>query len=357
MTVYRYTALRARQAPDHDVFVFAAHPKDVLAFAQIERVGRNDQGELKGFQRHQIASHIKEIRDYLSRTDALLPNAVIVAFIDAATVKEKGRGLVEVTIDTERGGLGFVVDGQQRLTALSGLDKPDFEVFVSAVVCKDYDELRQQFVLINNTRPLPKALIYELLPTVEGLPERYTARRFAARVVERLNFAGGRALRGQIRQHTNPGGVISDTAMQKLVMNSASDGAIRDLIQYEDREDRAVDLVNEYFEAVGDVFGGEWFGMTPRMSRLRHGAGIVSMGFVMDLLYASQYATKSEHFRPALELLKPFVAWTRGNWRLEQCEIPWNDIQNTPSDIDMLTRHLVSTTKRQLRKLRQAANA
>ena len=38
--------------------------------------------------------------------------------------------------------------------------------------------------------------------------------------------------------------------MQKLIMNSASDGAIRDLIQLEDREDRAFQLVNEFFGAV-----------------------------------------------------------------------------------------------------------
>src|SRR5207247_2398373 len=121
--------------------------------------------------------------------------------------------------------------------------KPDFEIFLSALVCKNYDELRQQFVLINNTRPLPKTLIYELLTTVDGLPERFTARKFAARVVEKLNFSGSPALRGQIRQHTNPAGVISDTAIQKLVMNSAANGAIRDLVQFEDREDRAVELI------------------------------------------------------------------------------------------------------------------
>lgn len=357
MSVYHYSAIRARQAAEHDVFVFAANPKEILEFAQIERVGRSDDGQLKGFQRHQIASHIRDIRDYLSRADALLPNAVIVAFIEGVTVKDVGDGRLEVSIDARRAPPGFVVDGQQRLTALSGLDKPDFQVFVSAVVCKNYDELRQQFVLINSTRPLPKTLIYELLPTVEGLPERYTARRFAAKVVERLNFTGGRALRGEIRQHTNPAGVISDTAMQKLVMNSAAHGAIREFIQYEDREDRAVALINEFFEAVATVFGGEWVGMTPRVSRLRHGAGIVAMGFVMDLLHSSQGATTNEDFAPGLELLKPFTAWTSGTWKMDDCEFLWNDIQNTPSDIDLLTRHLVSTTKRQLRKLRRAANA
>ncbi|GAB3647277.1 DGQHR domain-containing protein DpdB [Ramlibacter alkalitolerans] len=356
MTFFRFPALSARQADDHDVFVFAAEPKQVLEFAQIERVGRSDSGELKGFQRHQISSHIREIRTYMARDDALLPNALIVAFLGDVDIQRHKDGRIEIEIDVRKGPPGFVVDGQQRLTALSGLDKPGFQVFVSALICKDYDQLRQQFVLINSTRPLPKTLIYELLPTVEGLPERYSARRFAARVVERLNFCGSQALRAQIRQHTNPAGVISDTAMQKLVMNSAAHGAIRDLITYEDREDRAVALIDEFFTAVAKVFGGEWTGMAPRHSRLRHGAGIVAMGFVMDLLYANQGAVKAEDFVVGLELLKPYTAWTSGIWKMAEYEIPWNDIQNTPSDIDLLTRHLVSATKRQLRRLRRAAN-
>jgi DGQHR domain-containing protein len=357
VTIYRYKAVRARQASGHDVFVFAAPSRDVLNFAAIERVGRRDDGQLKGFQRHQIASHIKEIRDYLARDDALLPNAVIVAFIDGVKVKDRGHGVVDVEIDASEGKLGFVVDGQQRLTALSGIDKPGFEVFVSALVCKDYNELRQQFVLINNTRPLPKSLIYELLPNVEGLPERFTSRKFSARIVDRLNFTKGSSLYGEIRQHTNPGGMISDTAMQKFIMNSASDGAIREMFQLEDREDQAFQLVNEFFCAVRDVFGPEWTGMTPRLSRLRHGAGIVAMGFVMDQLYSSEDAVKRHQFERGLRLLQPHTAWTSGQWQLETYDHrPWNGIQNTPSDIDLLTRYLVSSLKRALRKPRRVAN-
>jgi DGQHR domain-containing protein len=250
-----------------------------------------------------------------------------------------------------------VVDGQQRLSALAGIDKPNFQVFVSALVCKDYNELRQQFVLINNTRPLPKTLIYELLPTVEGLPERFTQRKFSARVVDMLNFTRGSSLFGEVRQHTNPTGMISDTAMQRLIMNSASDGAVRSLMHLGDREDRAFQLVSEFFHAVAAVYGPAWHGMAPRFSRLRHGAGIVAMGFVMDHLYSVEGATERDQFEPGLRQLAPFTAWTSGQWPLESWDTrPWNGIQNTPSDIDLLTRYLVSALKKALRKPRRIAN-
>ncbi|WP_042883668.1 DGQHR domain-containing protein DpdB [Cupriavidus necator] len=356
MSTFRFKAIRAQQAKGHDVFSFAATPEQVLAFSEIERIGRTEDGHLKGFQRHQVASHIKEIRDYLNRDDALLPNAVIVAFIDGVQVKELGDGLVSVKINTGSGKPGFVVDGQQRLTALAGIKKPGFQVFVSALVCKDYNELRQQFVLINNTRPLPKTLIYELLPNVEGLPDRFTSRKFSARIVDRLNYQRGSSLFGEIRQHTNPQGVISDTAMQRLVMNSTSDGAIRDFIKEEDFEELSISLIDEFFAAVVEVFGPEWVGMVPRTSRLRHGAGIVAMGFVMELLYSMEGARLKDEFARGLELLKPYTAWTSGTWELSQNDVrPWNGIQNTPSDIDLLANYLTRTLKRLLRKPRRIA--
>jgi DGQHR domain-containing protein len=357
MTVFKYTAIRAKQAPDNDVFSFAATPKEILNFAEIDRVSRRENGQLMGFQRHQIASHIKEIRDYLTRDDALLPNAVIVAFIGEVNIKNKGNGLIDVEINVENGKPGFVVDGQQRLTALSGIEKNDFQVFVSALICKDYNQLRQQFVLINNTRPLPKTLIYELLPNVEGLPARFTARKFAARIVDRLNFSHESALYGDIRQHTNPKGVMSDTAMQKLIMNSASDGAIREFIKEVDFEDRAFNLVNEFFLAVIEVFGPEWHGMRPHTSRLRHGAGIIAMGFVMEVLYSSQSAKVKSAFIPGLVTIKEFTAWTSGHWKFADYDVrPWNEVQNTPSDIDLLSNFLVRSLKKALRKQTRILN-
>jgi DGQHR domain-containing protein len=361
VTIYRYRAIRAQQAEGHDVFCFAAQPTDVLAFSEIDRVGRQDNGELRGFQRHQIAPHIKEIRDYLSRDDALLPNAVIVAFLDNVTITELADGLVDVEInvsdDVPRP--GFVVDGQQRLTALSGISKPGFQVFVSALICKNYNELRQQFVLINNTRPLPKTLIYELLPTVEGLPVRFTSRKLAARIVDRLNFNPKSILHGEIRQHTNPQGILSDTAMQRVVMNSTSNGALQEFIKHDDMEDRAYNLLNDFFTAVRTVFGSEWVGMSPKNSRLRHGAGLVALGFVMEYLYSTDIPgcnTMNERFITGLTALKPDTAWTSGVWHLStDDQRPWNGIQNTSTDIDTLAGYLVRSTRRRLRRVARDA--
>lgn len=348
---YRFKGVRATQAPDHDVFTFAATPREILSFSEIERIGRNEEGHLKGFQRHQVASHIQEIRDYLRREDALLPNAIIVAFLDSVIVKNLDDNIVEIEIDSTEQKPGFVVDGQQRLTALSTMEKGDFQVFVSALICKDYNELRQQFVLINNARPLPKSLIYELLPSVEGLPERFTKRKYAARIVDQLNSTSGSSLFCEIKQHTNPCGVLSDTAMQKLVMNSVSDGAVQKLMQHEDFEGRTIELINNFFHAVRTVFRPEWDGLSPRHSRLKHGAGIIALGFVMDEIYAKRGTAKKDDFIEGLMLLKSHTAWTSGEWKFSETEIrPWNGVQNTPSDITLLTNFLTEKVRKNLKQ-------
>jgi len=77
----------------------------------------------------------------------------------------------------------------------------------------------------------------------------------------------------------------------------------------------------------------------------------------MDHLYTLEGATERDQFEPGLRLLAPHVAWTSGQWPLEPWDTrPWNGIQNTPNDIDLLTRYLVSSLKKALRKPRRIAN-
>jgi DGQHR domain-containing protein len=241
---------------------------------------------------------------------------------------------------------GFVVDGQQRLNALYGLPEKDFEVFVSALICENYEELRRQFILINNTRPLPKALIYELLPSVSDLPDQYASRSFAAALTEKLNFQLS-SLKGMIYQHTNPTGVIRDTAIQKVIMTSSENGALREIATLPDATEMAFQVISDYYAAVARTFPQDWEGHTPKTSRLVHGAGIRAMGYVMDLLWERNGARNRPAFEHGLECLVGHTAWTSGTWKFADNEIvPWNAIQNIDKQINGLAHYLVNVVRR-----------
>lgn len=363
-----FTVVLPRQSERTKVFTFAAPAKEIARFARIQRAGRSDEGALSGFQRPQIAGHIREIRDYLVKPNAILPNPIVVAFTSGATLKPlpaqeppptrtrrplhrraaaRPSGLGLLTIDLANGPPGLIVDGQQRFTALSEIPDSDFEVLVSGFLCEDDEELQKQFILINNTRPLPKALVYELLPQVSDLPYRMSSRSQAALVTEALNYREGSALRGLIKQQTNPAGIIRDTVLQRVIMNSISDGALR-LYAEDDKllMDRGATLISEFFHAVRHVFASDWDGKTPKTSRLVHGAGVVAMGYVMEDLHSATGATDRDEFARGLRLLKGRTAWSEGEWTFGQERRRWNGLQNVPADVRQLSMHLVQELRR-----------
>jgi DGQHR domain-containing protein len=343
---FTFTAVGAKQSHAVKVFTFAATAEEVLATCEISRLGRTEEGELFGFQRPQIAGHIQEIRDYLRSSDAVLPNAIVVGFLGGVKVKSASNGAFGLTVSTARGKPGFVVDGQQRLTALSQAQLKNFQVFVSCVLCDSDEELRRQFILINNTRPLPKSLIYELLPEVGSLPKRLTSRAFAASLAERLNYSSDSSLVGLIRMHTNPDGVIRDTSLQKVIMNSADSGAIREHAHAPTRLGFGFDLLSSFYGAVADVFPQAWNGQTPQTSRLVHGAGVVAMGYVMETLYSRTGSLSRDKFAEGLEPLRRRVAWTSGRWSFPDGSIvQWDEIENTSRQIQRLALYLVGLVK------------
>jgi DGQHR domain-containing protein len=346
----RFLGLRAQQGQEHSVFCFTATAAEVLRIARIDRAGRNTQGDLFGFQRPQIAQHIQHIRDYLSRPDAVLPNSVVIALTQGLSVAERGDGAVDLAFDLSGGPIATVVDGQQRLSALAPLSERTFEVFVSCLICKDVNELQRQFILINSTRPLPKELIYELLPSVDGLSPALDARSFASSLTQRLNFDSASPLRGQVRLHTNPNGRLSSNALQKVIMNSRSDGAMREVFA-SGGEEGCFQLIADFYGAVIDVFGTAWVGMSTKTSRLVHGVGLVALGYVMDYGWIAEGARTRSAFAAVLKRLEGRTAWTSGAWDFPGDQRPWNRLQNTTADIRLLTDFLLATLKRSRRHL------
>ena len=159
-------------------------------------------------------------------------------------------------------------------------------------------------------------------------------------------YADGSAFKNLIHQHTNPGGVVKDTAIQKVLMNSISDGVMRELLQREGGIELCYDIVNEFYWAVRDAFASDWDGHKPRTSRLVHGAGIVAMGQVMETLAYFENARTRDKFLVGLQSLQAKTAWTSGEWDFGNGDKrTWKAIQNFSGDISLLTEYLVREVK------------
>ncbi len=322
------------------VLCFTATARQIASIARIDRIGRDGSGDLRGFQRPQIATHIREIRDYLSTSEAILPNVIVLAFNEGVKIRKDGMLLVDVST----GPPGWVVDGQQRLTAALSIGESPFELLVSAFICNDMAELKRQFILVNNTRPLAKPLIYELLPGTSGLPHRLSDRTEAAILTEALNYREDSSLHGLIQQQTNPDGVIKDTILQKMLINSMLHGALRDGAGTSVASRFA--LVSAFFAAVRRVFEPDWVGHNAKTSRLLHGVGVISMGYVMDELYVRKRARRLREFERGLDPLDGRTHWTSGEWKIGAERRPWHSLQNTNADYRLLSHHLVRMIRR-----------
>jgi DGQHR domain-containing protein len=351
-----FSAIKAEQSPQHTVFSFAASAAQVFEMARIERAGRSDAGVLSGFQRPQIAAHIHEIRDYLEREDAVLPNSVVLAFTDKVKIQASNGNIITVEIDIENGPPGLIVDGQQRLSALAPLTEKRFQVFVSAILCQSEEELRRQFILINNTRPLPKELIYELLPGISELPERMSSRSMASALTQRLNFDRNSSLYRQIHLHTNPDGKIASNAIQRVIMMSRSHGALRILAQSPDGDEKCFQLMSDFYRAVQAVFRKDWDGLSPKTSRLVHSVGIISMGRVMEIAFQIGQARNFGDFCNVLDSIADQTHWTQGKWVIGNAdnsrERAWNEFQSIHPDIQMLSDHLDRLVRSSYRRQR-----
>lgn len=343
MTKIRFErTISPRQGRGPRVVCFSASPQEITQIARIERIGRDEKGRLNGFQRPQIAAHIREISDYLSQDTAMLPNAIVLAFAKGATTARDG----SFVVDTSEGPPGWVVDGQQRLCAALNLPDRKFEFLVSSFLCDDMAELNRQFILVNNTRPIAKPLIYELLPGLDGLPHRLSDRAGAALLTERLNYDSTSSLRGLINQQTNPEGIIKDTLLQRLLLNSLQQGALRNFDGKEALHSQGLELVSNFFAAVKKVFADDWKDHTPKTSRLVHGVGLISLGYVMDELAIKNRAKSSRQFENGLKSLVGKTHWSAGEWNFGTERRPWHALQNTKADYRLVSHYLVRIIRR-----------
>jgi DGQHR domain-containing protein len=360
-TVLRLPALEIRQGPTRRLYTFAIDGKLIPQVATVSRVRRDAKTQLHGYQRPENLAHVGAIRRYLDTDEnPMLPNAVVIAFdnrvrFEPTGTKERGsyarHGHLIIPIDPtvhDADKPGFIVDGQQRCAAIRDAQIGAFPICVTAFITNEHADQRSQFILVNSTKALPKGLIHELLPgTVGTLPGPLMVRQLPASLLERLNFDTHSPLHRRIQTPTNPNGAIKDNSILKMLENSHSDGALYKFRGQDGPPNVGFmyTLVSNYWTAVADVFSEAWNKTRPRDSRLIHGAGIVSMGFLMDEItrrLKTEIPTPEE-FAAELKTIKDDCSWTEGVWRFDNDTIRrWNDIQNTARDVKTLTDFLLA---------------
>jgi DGQHR domain-containing protein len=344
------------------LYSFIVDGKRLPEFATISRVHRDGNLRMQGYQRPEVLSHIAEIRAYLESERPLIPNSIVVAFdqpirfeplkVQPVDNPESRVGIISIPLDPnlpDEQKPGWIVDGQQRAAAIRDAKVERFPIAVNAFYVVDAQEQKEQFILVNSTKPLPKGLLYELLPGTESrLPSALQRRRFPALLLERLNFDQDSPFRGLIQTPTNPEGIIKDNSVLRMLENSLTEGALhrfRDPRTGAGDEEAMLGLLKAYWTAVREVFDDAW-GQPPRQSRLMHGAGIVSMGFVMDAV-ADRHLDVAEptpaEFHSELLPLRPICKWTSGTWDFGPgFQRRWNEVQNTSKDIVLLADYLLN---------------
>jgi DGQHR domain-containing protein len=329
--------------------------------AEISLVGRGDHGDLIGYQRPEVRQHVKEITDYLDGDDVLFPNPIIIAL--PSTVRWTGSrgpnvsdgistsGTIEIPLGSTKP--GWIVDGQQRALALSRAKRQDFPVPVNAFITDSVDVQRDQFLRINNTKPLPRGLVTELLPKVSSpLPPRLSLRQLPSALCDLLNAKEDSPFQGLIKRASTSGGdrkaaVVTDTSLVAAIQESLQPAGC--LFQYRNLSSGETDSARiwltlvTYWTAVRDTFPEAW-GKSPAKSRLMHGAGIRAMGRLMDRVMSMVDPSQpevAEAVRKDLALLSPYCHWTNGKW--QELRMNWDEVQNVPRHINELSNYLIRT--------------
>ncbi len=361
--VIRRRALRLVQDPKHPLYLFALRASELLEVADISRVSRDIEGDLIGYQRGEVGRHVKNIVDYLdAASEPLFPHALILS-IDSSTIFQGSRGPRIDDEVAEAGTLTFripknggqkpawIVDGQQRALALSRSRRKDLSIPIAAFVADDVNTQRDQFVLVNTSKPLPKGLISELLPKVSAhLPASLAAKRAPAALCEVLATLPDSPFFGIVRRsseskETRKTQVVTDTSLiNALTENLSSNGSLfvhRDVATGETDYVTVQRVLLVFWTAVKRVFPEAW-GKPPTQSRLMHGVGIRAMGKLMDRMMGSidTDAPKAiDEVCAELMLIKPVCAWTSGEW--SGLGRKWNELENTGSHINLLSNYLV----------------
>lgn len=361
MRVVRRRALCIEQTKSGPLYLLTLRADEIFDVAEVSRINRSRSDELIGYQRAEVRQHVEDILEYLNGDSVLFPNSLILALSHSVRFRRSRgpenddglarAGMLEIPLPTDGGAKpAWIVDGQQRALALSRAERRDFPVPVSAFVAETVGQQRDQFLRINNAKPLPRGLVAELLPEVSiPLPRSLAAKQVPSEICGLLNTEPESPFHGLIRRASTPrgsGAVITDTSVIEMLRESMASPAgclfpHRNLATGDTDFDSIWQTLILYWGAVREAFPDAW-GRPPEQSRLMHGVGIRAMGRLMDKVMGAvrpNDRSAGAHAAAAMVTIAPRCRWTSGSW--EELGLQWNDVENTSRNQRLLANFLV----------------
>jgi DGQHR domain-containing protein len=356
-------ATKLAQNDKMPLFQFALTSEELLAVADISRLSRDDAGNLLGYQRPEVKKHVQDITDYLNSESPLFPHPIIVAFSSRVSFTSSrgpsvndgvsSAGAIKIPLpssgDTKP---GWIVDGQQRALALSRAKRQDFPVPICAFITDDVEVQREQFVRINNSRPLRQGIISELLAEVSvPISARTSPRKLPSEIINLLAFREKSPFAGLIKRESLPPeakklAVVTDTVLERVLReNLGTSGCLfpfRNVATGEADVARIWNILITYWTAVKNTFPEAW-GKPPTESRLMHSVGLLAMGRLMDRIMGHLSGAEGlsiPRVQKELQLVAPICRWTKGEWD-SLGGIAWNELQNVPRHVSALSNLLV----------------
>jgi len=165
-----------------------------------------------------VTGHRELILTYRNGGDILFPTLLVASRSSPAIIQPEdigwGRdrfsaaGVLKVSIPGDGGGKSaWILGQQQRAIALMESKRIDWPVPIDAFIADEPEIQPDQLFRVDDTKPLHKGLITELLPDVNTpLPRKLATNRFHSLLCDRPNRETASPFRGLIRRTSTPEG-------------------------------------------------------------------------------------------------------------------------------------------------------
>ncbi len=258
-----------------------------IAYADTRRQTQREIELFTGIQRELSEKRRKEINQYIRIFDSSFPNSFIIAVKSDDIVREE-QGLLEIR---KHARAASIIDGQHRLAGFDESNSKGFQLIVSVFIDLPIEQQAMLFATINlkQTR-VNESLVYDLFEETKARSPQKTAHDVAKslnRDPESPFFHQIKPLGKRLEEYS--GRLSQATFVKRLLPHiCANPDEVRDLIRREGRldpndpknrerifwrffceeRDWAIQkALNNYFQAVVQVFASDWQSNNSPLSR------------------------------------------------------------------------------------------